>query len=103
MNYIDLTYTVTDNMAVWPGDPAPEVKQTTTVEKDGVAHFEIKTGMHAGTHMDAPSHMLTGGKLLSEYPAKKFFGRGVIIDARGKTSAGAELLSDAKIKQGDIV
>jgi kynurenine formamidase len=44
-----------------------------------------------------------GGKLLNEYPVEKFFGRGVVIDARGKTSVGAELLSGMDIKSGDVV
>ena len=49
------------------------------------------------------AHMVQGGKFLHEYPAEKFFGRGVIIDARGKTSADVELLSGVEIKKGDVV
>ena len=101
--YIDLSYNFTHGMAVYPGDPSPEISQTSTVAKDGIAHFELKTGMHAGTHIDAPSHMLMGGKLLSEYPPEKFFGRGVCLDARGKKSAGDELLAGQNIEKGDIV
>jgi kynurenine formamidase len=53
--------------------------------------------------MDAPSHMVMGGKNLHEYPVEKFFGKGVIVDVRGKTSAGAEVLNGLEIKKGDIV
>ena len=101
--YTDLTHAFTSHMPVFPGDPSPELVQTATVAKDGFSHFDIKTGMHVGTHMDAPAHMVMGGKMLDEYPAEKFFGRGIIIDARGKTSAGAELLLTVEIKPGDIV
>src|SRR6185295_6125634 len=55
------------------------------------------------THMDAPAHMLQGGKMLHEYPAEKFFGRGVVIDARGKSLADVDFLSSAQINKGDIV
>ncbi len=103
MKYIDLTHTFTNHMPVFPGDPAPELKQVSTIGQDGIVHFEIKTGMHIGTHMDAPAHMLAGGKFLDEYPPEKFFGRGVIIDARGKAAAGPELLSTVQIQKGDIV
>ncbi len=103
MRYIDLTHTFNGQMPVFPGDPASELKQTTFVEKDGFSHFHLNTSLHVGTHMDAPSHMLMGGKLLNEYPVEKFFGRGVVIDARGKTSVGAELLSGMDIKSGDVV
>lgn len=101
--YIDLTYTFTPDMPVFPGDAQPELVKVSDVAKDGILHYDIKTGMHVGTHMDAPAHMLSGGKFLHEYPAQKFFGRGVIIDARGKSSAGVELLSAVQISKGDIV
>jgi kynurenine formamidase len=101
--YIDLTHNFNNEMPVFPGDSAPQLVQTTSVAKDGIAHFEIKTAMHIGTHMDAPAHMVQGGKLLHEYPAEKFFGRGVVIDARGKSFADADLLSSVKISKRDIV
>ncbi len=103
MKYIDLTHTFNNQMPVFPGDPASELEQTTFVEKDGFSHYHLTTSLHVGTHMDAPSHMLMGGKLLSEYPAEKFFGRGIIIDARGKTLVNDELLSGVDIQRGDIV
>lgn len=101
--YIDLTHTFTSDMPVFPGDPAPELVKIADVSKDGFLDHKLTTAMHVGTHMDAPAHMLLGGKYLHEYPAEKFFGRGVIIDARGKTSADADLLSSADIKKGNIV
>ncbi len=103
MKYLDLTHTFNNQMPVFPGDVQPELVEVDSVSKDGISHYDIKTGMHIGTHMDAPAHMVMGGKLLSEYPVQKFFGHGVIIDARGKAAAGVELLSNGDIKKGDIV
>jgi kynurenine formamidase len=103
MKYIDLTHTFNSQMPVFPGDPAPELKQIAFVAKDGLNDYQITTAMHVGTHMDAPAHMLQGGKFLDEYPPEKFFGRGVIVDARGKQSADADLLSGVEIKKGDVV
>ncbi len=103
MKYIDLTHTFNSNMPVFPGDPTAELVKVSDVAKDGVLHYDLKTGMHVGTHIDAPAHMLLGGKYLHEYPTEKFFGRGVIIDTRGKPSADVDLLEKADIKKGDIV
>lgn len=103
MRYIDLTHSFSGDMPVFPGDPGPILQKISDMAKDGILQYEIKTGMHTGTHMDAPAHMVMGGKFLHEYPVKKFFGKGVIIDARGKSLAGAELLSSALINKGDIV
>jgi len=102
MKYIDLTHTFKQPMPIYPGDPEPELKQTAFVEKDGYNEFQIKTGMHVGTHMDAPLHMFSGGKRLSEYPPEHFFGKGHLIDAREK-SIDANLLKGKSISKGDIV
>lgn len=102
MKYIDLTHTFTQNMPVYPGDPNPELKQIAFLDKDGYNDFQIKTGMHVGTHMDAPLHMLQNGKRLSEYPPDRFFGKGHLIDARNKT-IDEKLLKGVKISKGDIV
>lgn len=90
-------------MPVFPGDGAPALVKIADISNDGISNYQINTTMHIGTHMDGPAHMILGGKLLSDYPAEKFFGRGVIVDARGKSSADAELLSSAQIQKGDIV
>ena len=101
--YIDLTHAFTKDMPVFPGDPLPELLQIAKIDKDGFVDHQIKTSMHIGTHMDAPAHIVEGGKYLSEYNVEKFFGRGVIIDARGKKSAEVNLLEGIQIKKSDII
>jgi kynurenine formamidase len=103
MKYIDLTHDFKRKMPAFPGDPVPEFSQIATLKKDSVLSFQIKTGMHIGTHMDAPSHMLKGGKYLNEFPVDKFFGRGMALDARGMDIAERGLLSGVKLKKNDIV
>lgn len=102
VKYIDLTHTFKQNMPVYPGDPEPELKQVGFIDKDGYNEFQIKTDMHVGTHMDAPFHMLKNGRRLSEYSPDRFFGKGHLIDARGR-SIDADLLEEMLILKGDIV
>ena len=102
MKYIDLTHTFKQKMPVYPGDPEPVIKQIAFFDKNGYNDFQITTGMHVGTHMDAPLHMIQNGKKLSEYSADHFFGKGHLIDARGK-SINASLLEGKQIVKGDIV
>ena len=102
MKYIDLTHTFTHTMPVFPGDPTPELTQISFLEKDGYNDFQIRTGMHVGTHIDSPLHMLSQGKMISQYPPEHFFGKGHLIDARGKL-VDEDLLEDHIIKKGDIV
>ena len=103
MKYIDLTHTFNQNMPVYPGDTPPEFSQTDFFDQQGYNGFQIKTGMHVGTHMDAPLHMLKDGKRLSQYPPEHFFGKGHLIDARGQKLMDAPLLRGKLIEKGDIV
>ncbi len=91
---IDLSHTFTEKMPVWPGDIEPEFIQKATVERDGYSGAVVKASLHVGTHIDAPSHMIPGGKNLSEIPLERFFGDGILIDARGKREIDSPLLND---------
>jgi len=103
MKYIDLTHTLKQSMPVYPGDPKPELRQIATIAKNGYNDHQITIGMHVGTHIDAPFHMLASGKKISDFPAAAFFGRGTVVDARGQQQIDANLLSNIDIQPDDIV
>jgi kynurenine formamidase len=71
--------------------------------KTGVATTKMILSTHVGTHIDAPSHMLSGAKNISDFSVDKFYGHGVLIDARGQEEVGSQLLKGAKISEGDVV
>lgn len=103
MNLIDLTHTFTNDMPVYPGDPLPKLHQITTLEKDGYNDHELTSVMHVGTHMDAPLHMIKDGKTMNQISVDHFFGKGVLLDARGKTKIDTDLLNKKTIESGSIV
>lgn len=103
MRIIDLTHTFFAGMSVYPEDTAPRLRQKTYLEKEGFVDFEIYMGMHAGTHIDGPMHMISGKSPLSEIPIDAFAGSGVLIDARGKDVIDETLLHAVKIPQESIV
>jgi len=101
MPYIDLTMPLTPDTPVYPGDPQVEVTQITSVADDGYMDHIIKLGTHNGTHIDAPAHMIAGGKMLSDFPLDTFAGDSKLVDAReGLTPAAIDAAGDAR---GDIV
>lgn len=55
-----------------------------THEKDYCHVDRLTLGTHSGTHIDAPLHFIPDGKSISEYPAEKFVGKGLLVDVRGK-------------------
>lgn len=101
MKYIDLTHTFTAHMPTYPGDLDPEMTQIGFFDKDGYNDFQIKTGMHVGTHIDAPLHMIEDGSRIPELPLEMFFGRGHLIVAVGRAIDVDLMPKDAK--KGDIL
>ncbi len=61
MRWIDLSRELCDGMPVFPGDPAVRTETLRTVSRDQYHLVTITSCMHAGTHLDAPSHFLEDG------------------------------------------
>src|SRR6056297_1855958 len=62
----DLSRPVETGMPTYPGDPDVTLAPDATHETDGYATSELRTGTHAGTHVDAPRHTLPDGEPIDE-------------------------------------
>lgn len=102
MKILDLTHTFTETMPVFPGDSSPSLKGETDAEMD-IVHFRVDTGMHIGTHMDGPLHMIRGARKLSDMPIERFIAKGHVLNAEGKNEIGVELLEGKQIEKGDCI
>lgn len=103
MHVIDLTRIFHTAMPVFPGDMPPAWRQVAFIEREGYNMSQLHTGMHVGTHIDAPLHMVAGGKPLSEIPVAHFIGPGCVIDAQGRNPIDEDLLEGTDIPAGAIV
>lgn len=103
MRYIDLTHSFTSDMPSYPGDPNSVLEQVAFINKDTFNDYKITTVMHVGTHMDAPLHMIEGGKRIDEIELEHFFGKGILIDVRGKMVIDESVLTGSEIEKGSIV
>ena len=68
----DLSHPIGDGMPVYPGDPPVGVDQLAAIETDGYRQTALKIDTHAGTHIDAPAHMIADGRRLDEFPVETF-------------------------------
>jgi len=75
----DLSIALDDGMPYFEGDPEPMIRQFRTIEKDGYNLKEIHIGTHTGTHIDAPSHFIPGGKGVDELDLSMLSGFGTCI------------------------
>ncbi|MCI2058091.1 MAG: cyclase family protein [Oscillibacter sp.] len=77
---IDLTHTIKPDMPMYPGSPAPVMTTTATLLRNGYHETLMQLSSHAGTHMDAPSHLLQNGFSLDVVPVSQFYGRAAVLD-----------------------
>ena len=59
--------------------------------------------LHAGSHVDAPSHMVEGAPDLEEIPLQTYFGDAVIADVRHRCPGQAITPEDMNKAVGDII
>ena len=102
MKLVDLSIPITEAMPVYPGDPQVVIKPAGNLQKDGFENHYLSIGTHAGTHIDAPRHMLESGKNLDAFSLEKFTGSGVCIQIENKRF-DLEKIKTANIQLGDIV
>jgi len=98
MKIIDLSIEINEDTPVYPGDPPVRIEQAGVFAKDGSIDHLLHFGTHTATHIDAPLHMIEGGKTLDQFPAEHFVGTGKLIEG-----FEFEAVKEAGIEQGDIV
>lgn len=79
----DLSHAIVDGMPVYPGDPSVHVGAALTVGHDGVDVAEVRMGSHTGTHLDAPSHTIPGGRTMAEIALAELYGEALVIRVDG--------------------
>ncbi len=82
---VDLTHPLSAETPVHPKDTPVKVVFPLTHAKHGMALSSLVLSSHAGTHMDAPFHMLPEGKTLDHYDVSRFVGTAVVLDVRGRS------------------
>ena len=99
MKAIDLTYTIKEEMTVFPGTEMPKLITTSDYEKDGFRETSISIYSHVGTHMDPPAHIYPDRTTLDEFPVSQFVGKGLVIDCRD-LNEGEDITLDCILKYG---
>ncbi|EJN58282.1 cyclase family protein [Halogranum rubrum] len=91
----DLTHPLTNETPVYPGDPPVSLDPAATHEADGYRVTDLQLNSHAGTHLDAPAHLLADGRTLDDYSVDRFVFDAHVVDCTG-------LDADAAIRASDL-
>lgn len=101
MRIIDLTLPLHSGMPVYPGDPEASVELVHTLERDGWNMRRLEINSHDGTHVNAPAHMVAGGRTLDDYAPDDFCGPArIFADGTDMTPDYGYLFRDRDIDAG---
>jgi len=101
---IDISRPVFSNMTVWPGDESVHLERVASISDGEPANISrIHSGVHTGTHIDAPLHFIDGGISVDKLDINLFTGWVQIVDVQNADSIGLKCLENINIKQGDAV
>jgi len=102
---VDLSVPLSPGTAFYPTDPPFRMAAHVDFPGSGVLVSKIETGLHIGTHVDAPLHVLPDGPSIADLPLSLFFGEAVCIGSpkRPGENIEPEDLRDADVRENDIV
>lgn len=111
--WIDITQPITENVPTHPpGWPMPEFEDYVTYDEDGVNATIVHIATHCGTHMDAPTHLLSKEQYgnIDEVTPEDMVTEGVILDVtdigHGEAITPSHLdaaTAEVPIEEGDFV
>ena len=108
MEMVDLSHVIYDGMPKIPVLPEVHVKLFFSLDKGHPLNVtEVSFPCHAGTHVDAPVHIVPNGKSIEELPLESFVGPGAVISVRkrgGEQVTARDLESSGvAVSRGDIL
>jgi arylformamidase len=81
MPIYDVTVPVSNELPTWPGDPAVEISDWSSLSKgDGANVSRLNFGAHTGTHVDAPAHFIEGAAKVETLPLDVLIGEAEVIE-----------------------
>jgi len=99
MTLYDITAPIDAQLPVWTGDTRPVLSGERTHE--GIRTSALTLSAHTGTHIDAPSHGIEGGKDTDEIPLKTLVGPALVVRVPDEVPfIGPGLLEAFKIPTG---
>ncbi len=102
--WIDITRTLSNSMIHWPGDPPFNWERVSDITGPGTCNLsQISTGVHIGTHIDAPLHFIPDGMDIVELPLSQLCGPAMVVDIPAARDMTIEDLESADIERGERV
>jgi arylformamidase len=94
----DISTPISDSTPVYPGDPPVRIKRISDLADQGECTLsEITMSLHAGTHIDAPSHFIAGAPNVESIPLDLLIGDATLVDISNAGAITADTLDKLDI------
>jgi arylformamidase len=93
---IDLSYSLTTDMLVYPGAERPIFQWAKRVNSEGANVSKITMSTHTGTHVDAAKHFLDNAPCIDEVPLSHLFGTAKLFRYTQKPKGQEITLEDVR-------
>lgn len=106
MELVDLTQPLAVGAPHMPSQPPYRMTRLREVGKDATTVSCLSMTTHTGTHIDAPVHMVEGGRFLHDFGLQELAGPVVPLHAvagAGSAISMADLRGTELVRSGDIV
>src|SRR3989440_11456309 len=80
MRFLDLTQDFSLHTPAFAGYPGPAIRWIKRLAFEKAGGQEITMTLHVSTHLDAPAHFMTGGKIIGERPLHFLLGPPCRVD-----------------------
>jgi arylformamidase len=82
MKIYDVTVPLSKELVVYPGDPHVKINRRTKVNVDEAKYnlSRYSFSSHAGTHVDAPFHLIDGALTVDNLPLELLMGRARVVE-----------------------
>jgi arylformamidase len=91
MKIWDISRTLSDNLAPWPGDTPFQFELVAQLGENAVVNVgAIRSSVHNGSHADAGFHFERDGWTIDQAPLETYIGKAAVIDLSSALQAGRQ-------------
>lgn len=87
MKFFDISWPISEDMTAYKDKKTVAITQTKTIAEHHVNETLIALSSHTGTHIDAPSHFIAGGRTTSELDPLSCTGHAIVVDMTHVTNS----------------
>jgi len=99
MKIHDISIPISPSLVVWPKEPPVELRRVSSIDKGAEANVSrLTTGVHNGTHVDAPHHFLNDRRTVESLPLDVLTGPAQVVRIPDEVNVvGAAVLEKASV------